>query len=754
MAQNKLQSIGFRGTVWFIVMLAVSAVLIVTLFTMQVIDYEKYQTRVIDNIQQESSIPAERGQIYDRNMVALATNVTTYRVFISPTDIQTLEAKDKDGIKYSELIAEKLSELLDVDFQTVIEKTQKVNRRDETVKKNVDADTADKIREFISDNKLTSCLYLEATSMRYYPYGSLAAGVIGLTGTDGGLLGLEMQYNSYLSGTPGRYITTRNGMSQQMPSEYDTYIDAKDGLSVVSTIDMSIQNMLEEQLENAYNYSEAANKLGGLVMNPSTGEIYAMATYPGFDLNDPYTLDPLAQKALDASGLDKESKEYNEKYWELVYGMWNNKNVSYLYEPGSTMKIMTTAMALEENVTRFSEVYTCKGALVVAGTTIHCHQHSGHGSQPFSVMLQKSCNPTIMTVAARLGASKFYKYFESFGYTAKTGIDLPGEEKGLYAPLSGFNQVELACYSFGQTFKTTMVQQATAVSAVANGGMLVTPRLVNSLIDGDGNTVVSFGTEYRKQVVSKNTGKQILEVLADGVRNGNGVKNAYVAGYNIAAKTGTSEKRDSKDSTARISSCVAVAPADDPQLVVLLIVDEPQTNNRFGSTIAAPFVAALLEQALPYLGIERQYTAAEMERIAVNVGKYTGMSVEKAVTAIGKLGVSYEIVGEGKTVTRQIPESGSTLTNINGRIILYTGGVPADRMVTVPDVTGMNATTAIRLLQNKNLNVLISGASNYSQDAGATVISQSVPGNTEIHEWDVVTIVCRYLDDGDETTTD
>ena len=753
MARNKLQSVNIRAVIWFAVMVAVCVGIIGTLFTMQIIDYEKYQSQVIDNIQQESSVPAERGLIYDRNMIAIATNVTTYRVFISPSDILTLESKSKEGIKYSELIADKLSEILDVDYDFVIEKTQKIKRKDETIKRNVDEETADLIRAFVSENKLTTCLYLEATSMRYYPYGSIASNVIGLTGTDGGLLGIELEYNEYLTGTPGRYITTKNAQSQNMPSDYDTYIEAKDGLSVVSTIDVNIQNMLDEQLEKTYFDNQAKYKTAGIVMNPTTGEVYAMGIYPTFDLNDPYTLDEESQRQLDNSELDPSSKEYNELYWELVYGLWNNKTVSYLYEPGSTMKIMTTSMALQENTLGVSDSFSCSGGLQVGGFYIRCHKTSGHGTHPFSYMLQQSCNPTIMTVASRLGASKFYKYFEDFGYTSVTGIDLPGEARGLYVGLSGFNAVELACYSFGQTFKTTMLQQITAVSTVANGGKLVTPRIVNALLDSDGNTVVSYGTEYKRQVVSESVCKQVLDILADGVSSGNGVKNAYVAGYNVAAKTGTSEKRDVKDKTARIGSCVAVAPADDPQVVVL-IVDEPQLNSRFGSTVSAPYVAALLEQVLPYLGIERQYTDEEMGRIAVNVGKYTGMSLEKAEAAVEKLGIEYEVVGDGKTVTNQIPSSGTTMTNLGGKIILYTGNAASDKMVTVPGLVGMNASTAIKQLQIRNLNVLISGASNYEQGNGATVISQSAAEGTQLHEWDVVTIVCRYLDDSDETAVD
>ena len=321
MAHNKLQSTNVRALIWFAVMGVVSICLVTTLFAMQIIDYEKYQSRVIDNIQQESEIPAERGMIYDRNMIPLATNTTTYRVFISPSDIQNAERNDKDGIKYSQIVSKNLSEILEVDYNEIYAKTQKINRKDETIKRNVDADTADLIRQFIADNKLTSCVYLEATTMRYYPYSSLAASIIGVTGTDGGLLGIELQYNEYLTGTPGRYITTKNAQSESMPSEYDLYIEAKDGLSVVTTIDATIQTMLEEQLEKTYYDSKAANKTTGIVMNPTTGEIYAMGTYPSFDLNNPYDLDEDSLAVLQASGLDENSDEYNDLYWELLYGL-------------------------------------------------------------------------------------------------------------------------------------------------------------------------------------------------------------------------------------------------------------------------------------------------------------------------------------------------------------------------------------------------------------------------------------------------
>lgn len=749
MATKKFNAIEKRAMIWLGVMGIACMIVLGRLFYMQYMQYDHYQSKVIDNIQQESVIPAKRGEIFDRNRTPLATNITTYRLFISPVDIQ--EAGNEESI------AAYLSEYLDLDYQTVYEKAKRENMKDITVERNLSEDQAEEIRTYISENECQTQIYLEATSQRYYPLGSLAASIIGAMGTDGGLFGLEMEYDSYLTGTPGRYITTKNAQSDSMPSDYDTRIDPEDGLSAVTTIDVNIQSMLEGQLKATYEYSKAAEKVSGIVMDPNTGAIYAMGTYPNFDLNDMYTLNDYYQQKYDAwtfdaskykEGMTEEAAK-NEYFWECVYAMWNNKAVSTLYEPGSTMKMMTTAMALEERKVSFADSFTCDGRLNVSGTTISCHKTSGHGNRTFNKLLQFSCNPAIMQVAARLGSSKFYSYFEAFGYTSLTGIDLPGEEAGLYVPLSGFNAVELACYSFGQTFKTTPLQQLTAVCAIANGGNLVTPYVVSSLVDGNGNTQVTFEPQIKRQIVSSAVCESIRTVLEDGVSSGDGVKNAYVAGYRVAAKTGTSEKRDSKDSTARIGSCVAIAPADDPQICVIIMVDEPQISNKYGSNVAAPYVGALTEQVLSYLGVERQYSEEETARMSVTVKNYRGMALERAIQSLGSTGLTYEVVGNGDTVTAQIPAAGEQLTNLNGKIYLYTGDASLSTPVKVPDLVNRTADAAIRQLQSAGFNVLLTGVTNYSAGSGATVIAQTPAAGTELPYGSVVTLECRYLNETD-----
>ncbi len=746
---KKLNSIDGRALIWLAVMGIACLVVLGRLFYMQYLQYDYYQSKVIDNIQQESVIPAKRGDILDSDRNPLAVNVTTYRLFVSPVDIQAAgSAKD---------ISSFLSKYLKIDYETIYKKTQRENMKDITIERDLSEDQAEDIRAYISENSFQKQIHLEATDKRYYPMGTLAASIIGSMGTDGGLFGLEMEYDSYLTGTPGRYITTKDAQSGGMPSDFDTRIDPEDGLSVITTIDSNIQNMLEGQLKSAYEYARAAEKVTGIVMDPNTGAIYAMGTYPSFDLNDMYTLNDYYQQRYDAWTFDAskypdgttEEAAKNEFYWECVYAMWNNKAVSTLYEPGSTMKMMTTAMALEEKRITFSNQFSCGGSLTVAGQKIHCHKTSGHGTKTFNKLLQLSCNPAIMQVAAKLGNSKFYSYFESFGYTSLTGVDLPGEEAGLYVPLSGFNAVELACYSFGQTFKTTPLQQLTAVCTIANGGNLVTPYVVSSLVDSHGNAQVTYEPKIKRQVVSSSVCESIMKVLEDGVSSGDGVKNAYVAGYRVAAKTGTSEKRDSKDKTARIGSCVAVAPADDPQVCVIIIVDEPQISNKYGSNVAAPYAGALMEQVLSYLGVERRYTDEETSRMSVTVGNYKGLALEKAIQNVSSAGLTYEVIGNGNTVTSQIPASGEKLTNLNGKVYLYTGGETATTMVKVPDLVNKTADAAIKQLQASGLNVRLTGVTNYSAGAGATVIAQSPPVGTELPYGSIVTLECRYLNETD-----
>lgn len=721
-----------------LVFMALWTVLIIRLFVLQIVNHEKYEAKVIDNIERETDVSANRGIIYDCNMVQLATNETTWRIFISPRDIE-------DSTQGS-LIAKHLSAILDVEYETIMEKIAKTDRADETIKKNITEEQYNSVIALINEYDLDKQIHYEAYTKRYYPYGSLASSVIGCMGADGGQFGLELQYNAELTGVAGKYVTARDALGHRMPYKYDSYIEAENGLNLVSTIDTRVQSVLEEQLKQTYADSHPLERVCGIVMNVDTGAILGMGQYPNFDLNDPYTLDADSQAKLDESEYVKGSDEYNNYYWELVYSMWKNKAVTETYEPGSTFKVITTAMAFEEGVTTFSDPYYCSGEMKIEGypDPIHCHKRTGHGSVTYAVGLQQSCNPTLMQVAAKIGKSKFYQYFKAFGYTEKTGIDLPGEANSIYDSYSNFNNVSLAVYSFGQTFKVTPVQQIRGIAAVANGGHLVTPHLVSKIVDDEGNVIKSFDGTNVRQVVSDDICAEISKVLEEGVSGDGGAKNAYVAGYKIAAKTGTSQKRDVKDSDEVVGSTIAYVPSDNPQIVVLIMVDSPQVSARFGSVVAAPYVAGTLSEILPTLGIEKQYSENDDSMITTAVSNYTTWAVAEAKAAIEGKGIECEVIGEGDIVTDQVPSQGTIIQQKYGKIVLYTGDSTAENnLVTVPDLSGYGAETANNVLVSNGFNVKFDGAVN---KAGAQVTSQSPAAGESVPYGSCVTISVRYFD--------
>ncbi|MCR5264665.1 MAG: PASTA domain-containing protein [Clostridiales bacterium] len=726
------------------------AAVIVRLGYLQVYKYKDYITKVIDNVQTEVSLSSARGAIYDRNMTQLAANLTVWRVFIAPKKFESETQKLE--------IVDFLSKTLGVDYGEVLEKANRPDRMDETIKKQASDDEAAKIREFIRANGLSQQIHLEQGYKRWYPYGSLASHVIGVCGTDGGLGGLELYYNEELTGKPGRLITAKNAQGVRIPSDYSAYIEAENGYNIVTTLDVKIQNVLEKYVKEAYDYSKPLNRVSGIIMEVDTGAVLGMATYPSYDLNDPFTLDADSQKKLDKSGFDPTSDDYNAMYWDLVYQLWRNKNVSEIYEPGSTMKVITTAMALQEKVIDINEYFTCSGSLMIRGydQPIACHYKWGHGTHPFYYMLQQSCNPTMMQVAQRLGKSRFYSYFADFGYTEKTGIDLPGESNTIYHTYSGFNQVELAVYSFGQTFKVTPIEHLTALCAVANGGYLVTPHLMEKMIDDTGNTVREFGTQVKRRVISEDVCKTISDILEDGVSGNGGAKDTYVAGYKIAAKTGTSQIRDildaKGDSIYYVGSTMAWAPADDPKIAVLFLVDMPTQNEIYGSYIAAPFVAKIMEDTLPLIGIEKSYTESELKTLSVNIGKYTGWPLRDAVKVAQNLGLAYEVVGgsaddRSAVVKYQVPAYGSSVRRDTGKIVFYVGDAELTNYGTVPNVVGLTSVSANALVSGAGFNFKIDGTQDYTIGDAAVVVAQEPLAGEEAILGSVVTVKMRYLGD-------
>ncbi len=725
-----------RSLIVLIIFMVLFALLIIRLFYLQVVKYDDYQARVISDVQRETTVTAERGVIYDCNMVALATNTTTWRVFISPRDIKEQSQEN--------IIASGLSSILGVDEATIHERAQRTNRADETIKRNIDEDTYNLVMEFIEQNNLYNQVHLEASSKRYYPYGSLASNVLGFVGTDGGLIGLEYQYNDQLTGVEGKYVSAKDAYGKNMPFKYDSYIDAENGGNLVTTINVKVQSVLEEQLRQTYNDSDPLSRVCGIVMDTETGAVLGMATYPTMDLNDPYTLDEDSQRKLEESGFTDGSEDYQKLYWTLINEMWKNKAVSELYEPGSTFKVITIAEALEEEVTDFSDRYYCSGEQKIEGYSrpIPCHRTTGHGSVSLAEGLQQSCNPTLMQVADKLGRQTFYDYFYRFGYAERTGIDLPGEERPIFSTFDNFHQVELAVYSFGQTFKVTPVQQIRAICSIANGGYLVTPHVVDRIIDDDGNVLWSFENEKVRQVVSTDVCSEISDVLEKGVSGNGGAKNTYVPGYKIAAKTGTSQKRDILDEEYVVGSTVAYAPSDAPKVACLIMVDTPTCDNQYGSVVAAPYVAAVMEEVLPLLGVERNYTEKDAGLITTAISNYVGKSLEVVKTSLEEKKLAYEIIGDGETVVTQLPAAGSTLMIKTGKVVLYTGKeTPENNLITVPDLSGYGAESANSKLVSSGFNVGISG----SLSSTAVVTGQSPAAGESVPKGSIVTITVRSM---------
>lgn len=733
--------------------MAVFAVLAVCLcarlWQLQIVEADKYKTGAYEQYTTEVTVSPKRGTIYDRNMTPLAVSETVETVFISPYEIasQNENKNEEERVDIGEQkqkIADFLSETLDVDKQNILERMERTKSKYQIIKKKVERETCDRIREFINENKIVG-IHLEEDVKRSYPYGNLASHVIGFTNSDNaGVLGVESYYNNYLKGSSGKIVTAQNAKGKDMPFKYESYIEAEDGTDVVLTIDWQVQSILEKNLEIALRDNKAQNRVFGIIMDVNTGEILAMSTKPDYDLNSPYTLDELSQEKLDAyEGTDEEKNSY---YKELLEGLWKNKVITEIYEPGSTFKLITSAMALEENVVSESDTFYCTGAKSVGGYTIHCHKKGGHGTENFEQGLQNSCNPVFIEVSERVGKERFYKYFEAYGFTEKTGIDLAGEVSGLYhTDINGFNQTELAVYSFGQTFKITPMQQICGISAVANGGNLLKPHVVKALVDDDGNVVKSYDTTVVRKVNSEETSKTIMTYLMNGVNMGS-TKNAYVKGYKIAAKTGTSQKRD-KEGSYYIASCAAFAPADDPQIAILIGIDEPTGANYYGGTIAAPVVASVLSEVLPYLNIEPSLSEEEAATLEVAVADYRGLSTESAKELAANAGFTTKIIGNGDTVTEQLPRYGGKIPS-GGVVILYTANETPTESVTVPDVTGYTPVQANKTLINAGLNVKMEGA--YREDvSGSIALKQTPAAGTAVKPGTVIEVEFRHLDSSD-----
>ncbi len=735
------------------ILLLVGVTLLVTgfqLIRIMIVKADFYKDKAAKQQLYDTEVSAQRGDIYDRNGNLLATSSTVWTVYVTPNSFKNIKTDEKrDEVKNE--IADNLSRILELDSEKVLEKLNK-DLSYVIIQKKVEEDKANLVREYLSEseNSVSSYIGLDESTKRYYPNGSLASCALGFVGSDNqGLSGLEAYYDNELTGTSGRVIAAKKSNGTAMPFSYEKIVDAVPGNSLKLTIDTYIQYVCEKHLEQAIIDNQAQERGACIVMNVKTGEILGMAVKGDFDPNSPFELSETEAASLEAI-TDEKEREAEES--RLLSRQWLNKTVTDTYEPGSVFKVITAASALEEQVTSVSSTYNCTGNITVSGQRYNCHKHSGHGLQSLGLAMNNSCNPAFITMGTDLGIDKFSKYFSAFGLTEKTGIDLPGESYSVYHSASRMGTVELASSSFGQTFKITPIQLITAISAAVNGGNLVTPHIVSEVVDANGNTVSVTGTNIKRQVISKQTSDIICRLMGDVVENGGG-KNAYVSGYKIGGKTGTSQKvaenQESNRNNLYIGSFVGVAPIDDPEIAILVLVDEPDVANGaayYGSAIAAPAAGQMLAEILPYLGYEPQYSEEELAEMAISVPSVTGKDLAAAKSAVTSAGLSYKIVGNGTSVVRQFPESSKSIYK-NGVVVLYTTNDAQAESVTVPNLVGLTVSAANSAAANSGLNIQYYGAD--LNDAGVTAYKQSIEPGASAEYGSVITVHFRRNDAAD-----
>lgn len=729
-----------RALIYFSLFLIAFVVLLGRIIYWQGIRGAELRARAESQQTARTNVTASRGTIYDRNGKALAESSSVNTVICNPQQIK------KDGS--AEIVSKYLSDILCLDYDEVYRKATKSNQY-QTIKKRITVEESTQIEALKKDENLKdafSGVYFETDSKRYYSF-SIAPHVIGFTGYDNnGLQGIEKTFDDALTGRAGSVFSAKTASGVEMEYQYEEREDAQKGADVVLTIDETIQHYLEKYLETAV--SECALKEGaaGIIMNPKTCEILAMATKPDFNLNAPY--DIVQFKDL-AYGIDNrpefedidsdDEQKRNAAIGAMRNKMWRNKAISDTYEPGSTFKILTAAMALEENVVSLDTPFYCPGYKQVADRKIRCHKVEGHGAETFLKGVQNSCNPVFIETGARVGAEKFAEYFKAFGLTQRTGIELIGESNSIYYK-NRLSETDLATSSFGQGFSITPIQLITAVSAVINGGNLMKPQIVKEIRDRNG-VVKSYQPQVVNKVISEETSKMMREILETVVSSPNGGgKNAYIKGYRIGGKTGTSEK--GRNNNKRIASFIGFAPADDPQIICLIMLDEPEVANRYGGTIAAPIAGSVIEDTLEYMGVERQYTESEATNVTVSVPELRSLSVAAAKEETNKYNLSITVKGAGEQVLDQLPKPGTAVTE-GSTVIVYTEEQAGETLVTVPDLTGLSIAAAKQRLEQAGLNFEISGAG-LTDSTGAYAAKQSIPAGERVAAATVISVEFRH----------
>lgn len=679
------------------------SILIIRLINLQIIN-ARYLFKMANSQQLASTkLTAKRGIIYDRNMVPLAQSATAWDAVLEPNYIKNDETR--------EIISQGLSEILDIPKEEILEASKKKSSY-KIIKKKIDSNLKDKIIDFKAKNNITSGIRLIENYKRYYPMGNLASNILGFTGDDGqGLLGLESKYEKILKGEDGKLVSAKNAIGTDMPYDYEHMIPPKDGDSLVLTIDSNIQKIAERCLKQAVIKNDARNGGFAIAMDPQTGEILALAVYPSFDPNNPFELCDEDKKILE----NTPNEEKTKKKSELLSAIWDNTVVNSLYYPGSVFKMIVAAMGLELGLVNENSNFNCSGGIKISDRIIRCHKRSGHGPLNFEEALCKSCNSAFISLGQKIGAEKFFDFYNAFGFHEKTGIDLPGETKDVF--FENMQPIDLAVASIGQNFGIPPISMATAACAIANGGNLVTPHIVKEIKDKDGKTIKSFSTKIRRSVISSETAKRVSDMMAQNTISG-GAKNAYVPGFRIAGKTGTSEKKEKllvpgqKD---YMSSYCGFAPVEDPKILILIGIDTPKGGQYYGSVVAAPSGGLFFSEVLLYMGIKPQYNEEESKKYGIEVPNLIGKKTSEAKINIINLGLQPVIIGKGEEVLSQVPSAGSLIAQ-NGTVVIYTENNSENdsenNKVKVPNFIGMKKSDAIKIAESAGLNISVSGSLN------------------------------------------
>ncbi len=761
----------FKGNAAFIAVILIGVMIFGSLGRVGYImikNGDEYREKAASNQLYDVTIEGVRGTIYDSKMMPLATSTEAWILIVNPYEFHRQFSRknsvwnEEDYKKFTEQISKDIAKILGITKKEVKEKilmtdltykrikqevtpSQK-NQLDDLFEKGYTKMRTKVVKRFLRPDeekeepvtiKATSFFYYESDTVREYAQGNFASTVIGVINADNnGETGIEKYYNDTLKGTAGRMVTAKDSRGRVLESSYETVFDPKEGNGIVLTIDSNIQGYLENALNRAQQ-SIKGDGVYGIVMDVDTGAILAVSDKPDFDLNDPRKLeDGVDKTTLDT--LEKGSYEYNEKFSSLLYEQWSSFCLTETYEPGSTFKIFTAAAAIEEGVVNLNTTHTCVGSYKVADITYHCANNKSHGTQDLTHGLMNSCNTFFINVGQKLGVEAYSKYYEAFGFTEKTGVDINNEATPIYHDPETMTKVDLASTSFGQTIRISPLQLITAASAIANGGKLMQPYLVEKVVDSDGNVISETEPVVKRRVISESTSKAVISMMESVVGEDTGTgKNAYIEGYRVCGKTATAEKLDdNSDEDIYIASFLCFAPADDPEVAILVGVDNAPGPYRGGGVLAAPIAKEVLIPTLKYLGVEPHYTSDELRDISRSSPELTGKSLSEARNIAANEGLSVRVVGEGSTVISQVPKAGETVPK-GGVVVVYTDKETKTEVVKVPDFRGLSASEVNRLGVSSGINVVFSGPTSSS---GVRSYGQDIPADTTLEAGSKVTV--------------